>query len=307
MPRSLLFVPTARSLMACLLFLLVTGCDEEIDPLAGSDRGYTLYGVLSPQLDTQRVRVYPVEDLLSPTEPGSLGVRLVSEDVTTGQTRVWRDSLIQEPDGRYAHVYWAPFQAAYDHTYRITAEDPSGEVSRAEARVPAQSQIVLRSAEQDQSGVTVPAFINADVPRLNTVEATFHIKWDEGPSATTTARVPVSYDDRVQKTEGGWVIPINLSETFSTFRDALREAEAWEPSFGLALLNIQLQLVVANEEWSPPEGVFDPDVIVQPGTMTNVENGFGFIGAGYRLEESWLPADSVRRAAGFTVLQEQGE
>ena len=49
----------------------------------------------------------------------------------------------------------------------------------------------------------------------------------------------------------------------------------------------------ANAEWDPPGGVFDADVLVQPGTLSNVENGFGFVGAGYRLSSTWIPLDTI--------------
>ena len=56
---------------------------------------------------------------------------------------------------------------------------------------------------------------------------------------------------------------------------------------------ITVKLIVANREWRPPGGVFDPDILVEPGTMSNVDGGFGFVGAGFRLRESWMPTDTL--------------
>ena len=40
-------------------------------------------------------------------------------------------------------------------------------------------------------------------------------------------------------------------------------------------------------------------MLVQPGLMSNVDNGFGFVGAGYRIELTWLPDDDVVARSGF--------
>lgn len=69
--------------------------------------------------------------------------------------------------------------------------------------------------------------------------------------------------------------------------------------YGIELRVIILRFIAASADWLPPEGDFDPEVLVQPGTLSNVTNGFGFIGAGYRMQRNWLPADSVVSAAGF--------
>jgi hypothetical protein len=34
--------------------------------------------------------------------------------------------------------------------------------------------------------------------------------------------------------------------------------------------------------------------------MSNVENGFGFVGAGYRLQETWTPDTETLTRAGWT-------
>ena len=36
-----------------------------------------------------------------------------------------------------------------------------------------------------------------------------------------------------------------------------------------------LQVSVLDANWDPPQGVFDPEILAQPGVLSNVKNGFG--------------------------------
>ena len=97
----------------------------------------------------------------------------------------------------------------------------------------------------------------------------------------------------------GWVVPIQLSEDIFYLREQLSQTGLWFPSFGVGVTSMTLDLMVVDNAWDPPENVFDPDVLVQPGTLSNVENGFGFIGAGYRLDLRFRPDNDVLVDAGF--------
>lgn len=65
------------------------------------------------------------------------------------------------------------------------------------------------------------------------------------------------------------------------------------------LNSLQLRLIVASEDWNPPGGIFDAEVLVDPGVLTNVENGFGYVVAGYRREVTWTPPDAVIEISRF--------
>ena len=53
---------------------------------------------------------------------------------------------------------------------------------------------------------------------------------------------------------------------------------------------------VASEDWRPPGGVFDFDVLADPQALTNVRGGFGFVGAAYPFEIPIRP-DALRDRA----------
>ncbi len=94
--------------------------------------------------------------------------------------------------------------------------------------------------------------------------------------------------------EGQYVLVNFRKDTRVILRDGFLRGIA-----DVKLLFVVISAVVTNEEWVPPGGVFDAEAFVEPGTFSNVENGFGFVGAGYETKMQWVPSDSVLRASGF--------
>ncbi|MDX1531494.1 MAG: hypothetical protein R3362_08205, partial [Rhodothermales bacterium] len=109
------------------------------------------------------------------------------------------------------------------------------------------------------------------------------------------------YGPQAVKEADGWHIDIALSADFRKIRDAVRGFGRYDLTYGIRLDSMEIRMIAANAEWDPPDGVFNPEQLVQPGTLSNVVQGFGFVGAGYRLEARWLPAPDVLRIAGFTI------
>lgn len=287
---------------------LLMGCEEAVDPVVGTDKAFSLYGVLQPRADTQWVRVYPIKDQLAPASPESLAATVTTTTVESGRTVSWRDSLIQEDDGRYAHVFWRPFDVDYGQTYRLQAASEEGETTHAEVTVPSNAALVLQEPQVNTSPVTVPVLVNVSVPRLINLEVEYYFQYERrenvGPNERIEAHVTLSYTGAQRRSEEGWIIPIHLSKDFEILRDRLRDAELWNPDVGLVMRNVTLSLAVVNEEWNPPGGEFDPDVLVEPGVMSNIEKGFGFLGAGYRLTKQWTPSSEVLKEAGWTLPSE---
>ena len=67
----------------------------------------------------------------------------------------------------------------------------------------------------------------------------------------------------------------------------------------LALRELNLHVIVGDTAWSPPDGDFDFDILAQPGTLQNVQNGFGFIGGGYRVKQPLYPSRKAVEEACF--------
>ena len=172
--------------------------------------------------------------------------------------------------------------------------------SSVEAEVPQNARLVLQEPVT-RFGVSQPVVVEGDVPRLLRVEVIYSVDLLR-PGNTekfATASVALPYAEAAVRTDEGWTITIDLAGAYRTLAGQLRQAYA-ASSLDLRLLIMDLRLIVANEAWDPPGGTFDPDVLVQPGTLTNVENGFGFVGSGYRLRRQWKPLNSVLEEAGFS-------
>jgi len=286
------------------LVAVLAGCDTSVDPVLGTEKAFSMYGVLRPRADSQWVRVYPVTERLTPTAPESLAATVTSTDLGRGRTRTWRDSLIREDDGRYAHVFWTPLRVEYGRSYRLTVTGRDGRTTRTEVTVPPDAALALQEPEAETDPVLVPVRVTRAVPRLINLEVEYYVQYDRpenvGGTDPPTARLFVSYNEAPRRVEEGWVVPIDLSRDYRLLRERLNSAGLWNPAVGLVMRNMTLRLEVANAAWDPPGGEFDPNVIVEPGAMSNVEGGFGFVGAGYRLRKQWTPAVEVLEEAGWT-------
>lgn len=284
--------------------LLASGCEEAVDPVLETEKAYTLYGLLTPQASVQKVVVYPIRGRLAPLGKEPLEATVTATDLTAGMTYSLRDSAFKEAKDQWAHAFIWPGRAPYGHTYRIEASGPKGRTS-VTVSVPREAD--LTSGDPDASGlVTLPARVTAPVPHLLHVEAAYRIQFRPGPVDQTTDTLYLDYDNRIEETATGWRIPIELTKDAQALARWCQQNRCWPAGterWGILLLDLHLRLAVVNDAWDPPgseyeAGIhekpliapsFDPEALVQPGTFTNVDSGFGFVGAGYRLETCWEP------------------
>ncbi len=286
--------------ICCILVLTGAGCDTNVTPVLGTDASYTLFGLFSPQLDTQRVLVFPIENELQPLPDEPLDARFTSTNLADQDVVVWNDSLIRQPNGGFNHLFWSPFRAEFGQVYQIMVQNEEGAATEVTVRVPPEAELVPQEPDL-LSDAIFPVLVEGDVPNIFKVEVVYGFEYAlTGPGETIDTWI-ISQDERVTKTDEGWLIRINLSKDFVTIRDVIRSLGSLDLNRGIGFMGMLLRLVAANEEWDPPGGEFDPDVLVQPGTMSNVENGFGFVGAGYRLQRNFVPADSILREAGYRL------
>ena len=291
-------------LYLAILSFLNLGCEEDVVSVLGTERLFTMYGILNPAADTQYVRVFRIEDVLETNEPEPLNVVFESTNMETGDRFIWSERIVADRDG-YGHIFWSPFRAQYNHAYRLLVSDPDGRSAEASVRVPPQTRPEVGEPITGFD-VTIPVRFEGEVPGLIRTELSFAFQYVVGSTAsgspiTRSDTVLVDYNDRVTSGNSGLVLGVNLSEAARITRERAGNDSDFDERFGVSLRFIKLDAIVANEEWNPPGGTFDPFVLVQPGVMSNVENGFGFVGAGYRVELSWQPSIEIRDAAGFAT------
>lgn len=90
------------------------GCEEHLRSPDGIEIPFSLYGVITPDADTQSIRLYPLSSIPTRGSPAPPTVEVASIDVETRERLVWIDSVLVDPNGTYEYVYWAPFRAKFD-------------------------------------------------------------------------------------------------------------------------------------------------------------------------------------------------
>jgi len=322
-------LPSMRLPFLVLSFaVLLAACETSVAPRSDADRHFTLYGVMNPLADSQGVIVFPIEsDLRSlPAEP--LEARFTSTNLDTGDQTVWTDSIVVGGDGA-THVFWAPFRAVHGDSYRLEVEsllDDGG--STVTVKVPPFAEIVPQEPV-DGVGVTQDVLVTAPIERLNFLLVRYVIKarlpstslgfpvllpgGKGGGSSTVgdlppgdslvvqTLFVPIDYAQKATLGPSEWTIPINFTDDFREIRRRVSSRGRPDASFGIQLLAVEVSFVAANAAWAAPDERFEADVLVQPGTMSNVERGFGFVGAGYRLAHSYTLSDEILIRIGYRL------
>ena len=286
-----------------LIAPVLIGCEEDVMAVLGTDYPFTIWGVMNPEADTQFVRVFPIEGTLRAGDPEPLDAQFTSTDLETGEERVWLDSIRIGERNLVEHFYYLPIPAEYGHTYHLELVSGDGRTSSVEVDVPARTDLIL--SDVDTTGpVRLPVHIPNDPPNLIHTRVLLGMSYVVGYSASGCpdyryVEHSLPFDDQRRPVEGGFSFVVNLNDIYSEVLSITRNDDAFIPQHGITLGFISFSTVVANRAWDPPDDTFDPSVLVQPGTMENVENGFGFVGAGFRLSRTWSLAPHIVERTGF--------
>ena len=112
----------ASTVIVCLVAAAsLLGCTENLRPRQDAQRPFTLWGVLSPDLSIQSIRVYPHEDFPTLGSAQPLNADVFSTDLESGARITWRDTVLAESSGHHEYIFWAPFRAEFGHSYRAEA------------------------------------------------------------------------------------------------------------------------------------------------------------------------------------------
>lgn len=307
---------------AALVIALATGCSEDPAFPETIDVPFSVFGTLSPQADTQSVRVFAVEPALTP-EP-ALDARLTSTDLETGEVVVWHDSLATFSDGSRGHVFWAPLRVRYGSSYRLDIVRSDGASSTIDVQVPP-----LVGVPDTRPSDGEPWRMETSLPagRYRLVDVRLrHRAWGAA-CEHVPAEVVLQHDEEAEAArlrrdgvgeisiermgpEGPGLIDINLIGVFRKGRDRLvflNQIGAVLPGNKptVVFVGAELELLIGSVAWAPPGGSFDADALVQPGTFSNVENGFGFVGAGYLLSVDVKPSVEGQVLAGYIEVPDE--
>ena len=278
-----------RLTIAFLSGVLLIGCTDAVDPIVDSGRAYTVYGLLDAHADTQAVRVFSIDGTLDLIRPASLGAKVTSVEVGTAAEHSWQESVVEFSNGRFGHVYWAAFRAKYEGVYRLDLERPDGARTTVQITMPPRAEAIRMDPVLGFGYARLPVLWR-HAPRVHDIRVAY---------TTNYGTYPFEYPLDQEVREDGVLVDIYLSRDFRDIFSELNRARI--PVANLRLLEVTLSVLISSSAWVPPGGVYDPDVLIEPGVFSNVENGFGFVGAGYDTLLVFDPPDSVKTAAGIPV------
>ena len=300
-----------RVFVALLLDVLqaLTGCQESVDPFVGSAIPFTVWGFMNAGADTQYVRVFPVTDHLIPDPGAGIDARVFSTNLTTGERREWAYEAVRFDSLISGHFFFSPFRAEHEHRYRLEVVRSDGETSSVEVTVPSEVdfdiQVNLGSTE-------IPVEIRGEVPNLVGLRVTYHavnvppmLAWPDGTPIAGAVQLPVTiiYDDIAARVDGGWRFVIDMARDYAGVQSVygrnclITVSEQSAPDIWLR--KMEFTALAADSTWDPPGGVFDPNILSVPGTFSNVDNGYGFFGAGQGVRLDWTPTVTTSLAAGY--------
>jgi hypothetical protein len=294
-----------RSLIVLSITIaFLVGCEDGVSPSLGIEHPYTLWGIINPQQDTQAVRVFEIQETIQLVRSDPIDVVITSTHLQTGTQLVWKDSVIQLPDGDYRHVYWAPLSANAGDTFLLEARRSDGATSSAQTTVPPPVTLeILEPNPLMARDIKLPIFITGNPPNLPRIDLEYRFLADlEDGTIVWTEPVVISYSGRAEPASGGWSLDVRLSEDLISILRKLRDNEVRYDR--VILREMELRVHVGDEKWRSPIGFFDSDFLVEPGTLSNVENGFGFFGSGYMESIQWRPSDIMLARAGFYIASD---
>lgn len=278
--------------MLIALTIGVGACDDSVPPTVGTEEGFTIWGYLDPTADLQALRIVPIGARLG-ADPGEVADATVrSTELGTGRTATWRDSLVTFDDGTRGHVFVTETVPTPGERVRIEVARSDGNTASVEVAVPPIVRPELDPPVNGVSMLTYPLRVRG-APRVNGARL-FYRMTGVPPNAADTVEVELP-DLRTMEDLGGgtWAADLEFIRVSRAFLN--REY----PGLEVKLVDVRYEAFVADAGWA-----FTPEQLQQfeePGTVSNVTNGFGFVGAGYWTSVTWTPSPTSQTRAGFFV------
>ncbi|MCY4675199.1 MAG: hypothetical protein OXD43_15815 [Bacteroidetes bacterium] len=293
--RKLILLPTI------VLVGILAACEDSVSPIIDTDRDYTLFGTLDMARDSQFVRVIPIRSSI--TEPGDvLDVTVQSIELSTQQTLSWRDSIHTFDNGQIGHIFFAPLRIRPSQTYRIEIIPNDGElITSAETTVPD-----LPDAE-----VMDPTLVYILTTRLESRQRVLWHGVDRAPFEIEQWYRFLSLSDFTYKDYQLSYAPISRllageTDVWEMDKDLIQDRDTLSTKLELGafyrLAGVALRITILDENFIPPGGDYDRELLAQPGTLSNVENGFGLLASVGRFSVEWVLPDSVAQGLGYIPL-----
>ncbi len=295
-------------LLLCLTFL---SCEEGVDAIIGDDRPYTIWGLLDAGADTQRVRVIPITTELGLPQGETLDAKVFSVNLDTGERIEWEDKFTMFPDSSKGHVFWSAFTPDIKSNYQLEVVRSDGQMSSSTVALPDSIQLFGPDNARNRSRVDMRIIgTDANIVQARVNYQTFSLPpvnpFPPGSPISQSVQVPfdISYREELLKISDGFEFQINMARDFGEIVFEYQRRCLNDLTIGLGFVTVTV--FVGDPSWLPPGGEFNERILAQPGALSNVENGLGFVGAGYSSEFKWFPSNTVRSNVGFALQSSCG-
>jgi hypothetical protein len=273
---------------------LLTGCTTAFSPFEEDVLLFSVFGYLDVQADTQFVHVSPLRNALL-AEDTPLEVTVTLEQVGTGVTEVWQDSVVHHTDGRVSHIFWSTTPVLPRATYRFAVTRPDGQASTATVTTPADFPAPILVADAFPQGVPPSQSISVrGVEKVAYLELTYHLVLGTGGDANTRT-LTVSYLDQLQNRPDLAAFFVG----FEAYQDILRKVPLRSCP---QVVTAEVLVVAAGNDW-PDLALLDLETLALPDAVNNISHGVGYLGAVASKRIAWtevLPIlEGKRRECGF--------
>lgn len=283
--------------LTLILALFASACEETVDPFVDSDKYYTVYGFLDSGVATQHLRIIPLRQSLIQADAQTIDARVTTTAQENGSTVVWESSLITFDDGSIGHVFQGDFRPVPGWTYTLNVERSDGRTSTAVTTLPNPVQAQIADPSISIGGVNTTQEITWAGLDYNPYRVEVWYRFMNTPASNPFIDAVITYGETEigRAIDEGWLISVTLTQDKARVAESLGVGE----DTGLTLMGVGMRLTMADDSWRPPGGVFDPEILVQPGTFSNVENGFGFFGAVNQYTVEWTLDPVITEILGY--------
>lgn len=293
MMRRFALLPTVALILASVT---LSACETTVDPFIEEDRFFTVFGYLDTATDLQAVRVIALGRVIGSTT-GEIDATVSSTELETGVTTEWYAELITFPDSSVGSVFRGPFRPIPGYSYRFDVVRSDGASATATTTIPIATEIQIDEPIVSISDAFQRIFWSDISFRPFRVEVWYRFM---GVSPSDPfANAAVVYDNTIYGApkDGGWETLVRLTDD----REKVTQVLDVSPDAGLTLLGVGARLTMSDDQWRPPGGVFEKEVLVQPGTFSNVDGGFGFLGSVNQFTAEWTLSPEITTRIGYTV------
>lgn len=250
----------SRALLLLALAVGLASCEVPFDPVAPSDRAFSMSGYLDASADTQWVRVEPVTPTLAvPEGPLDAEVALVGPSGTTPLAPVVR-TFATGP----AHLFWTTTPVRPATTYRLVVTGADGRTSRTDVAIPDTAGVEV--IVQDGPFACPAAIVVVGAERVVDVIALYGLPPEDGVRRYRRISKRASLEGR----------PAGGVRAFIYFGDDAPRFGA-SPLPGRSDVTTEAIAAIGTDAWPEIDGLTLETALLAAAT-DRVEGGVGFVG-----------------------------